>query len=164
MTFNAALTLVHASILSRFDHCSSLYPGLPRLQIGLLERVHAGGTALAPFPIESSSGFPTLLGDAFWAWRLPPICLGEICDPVPSHGGRCLRTVVHGDLVVPFAPTTSIQLLGLYNAGISLWSARRHGMRSHGDAPPHHDYFLSILSVSQNFSLPPGLGWERLWL
>ena len=39
LTFNAALTLIHAFVISRLDYCSALYVGLPVTRVGCLDRV-----------------------------------------------------------------------------------------------------------------------------
>ena len=39
LTPTAASTLVHAFVVSRLDHCSALYDGLPAVRIGCIERV-----------------------------------------------------------------------------------------------------------------------------
>ena len=40
MTFNAAVSLVHAFVFSHLDYCSSIFAGLPGVRMEKLRRVH----------------------------------------------------------------------------------------------------------------------------
>src|SRR6218665_2123966 len=40
LTFNAAVSLVHAFVFSRLDYCSSIFVGLPGVRMEKLRRVH----------------------------------------------------------------------------------------------------------------------------
>jgi hypothetical protein len=51
LTPSAAATLVHAFVTSRLDYCSSIYAGLPQVQIGRLERVlHVAARLIGGIP------------------------------------------------------------------------------------------------------------------
>src|SRR6218665_578563 len=46
LTFNAAVSLVHAFVFSRLDYCSSIFVGLPGVRMEKLRRVHRAAARL----------------------------------------------------------------------------------------------------------------------
>lgn len=113
-------------------------------------RFYTGSLSPNTFPL----GFPPWSADASWVWRL----YWELCCSVSSHSGRSLRYTTHEDLAVPFGRTATMQCRHFP------WLAERHGTDFPWRCASSPGYLLSVLSVAQDCSLPPGLGREHLWV
>ena len=141
LTFKAAVSLVHAFVLSRLDYCASIYAGLPRVRIERLERVHRAAARLIggfgktdrisqymrevlhwlPFPQRISYRIASLVWRCLSGWA--PSYLRELCRPLSScTDRRALRSSVHGDLAVPFARSATMQSRSFSVVGPTTWN------------------------------------------
>src|SRR6218665_139596 len=141
LTFNAAVSLVHAFVFSRLDYFSSIFVGLPGVRMEKLRRVHRAAARLIggfrkfdhishymrdvlhwlPFPQRISYRIASLVWRGFFG--LGPSYLREFCRPLSSCSGRCtLRSSAHGNLVVPFARSATMQTRSFSVVGPKTWN------------------------------------------
>ena len=141
LSYKAAVSLVHAFVLSRLDYCSSVFVGLPRVRIESLERVHRAAARLIggfakkdhisqymrevlhwlPFPHRIAFRIASLVWRCLSGWAPSYLC--ELCRPISSSTGRrALRSSIHGDLLVPFARTATMQSRSFSVVGPSTWN------------------------------------------
>jgi len=138
LSTGAAATLVHSFVTNRLDCCLCLYSALcgtpywPNTKVRPRNRLHVGGSALAPCPIASSCPTAHRVGlyrVASLVWRcqlgIAPIHLIDLCRSVSGiASGRSLSSARRGSsqsrLLVP--PSCKFALFALI--------ARRCGMAS----------------------------------
>src|SRR6218665_940149 len=126
LSFNSAVSLVHAFVFSRLDYC--IFAGLQGVRMEKLRRVHRAAARLScgfrkfdhishymrdvlhwlPFPQCISYRIASLVWRCLSGWA--PSCLRELFRPLSSCEGRhTLRSSAHGNLVVPFARSATMQ-------------------------------------------------------
>ena len=138
---NAALTVVHAFVCSRIDYCSTIYAGLPLGRIAQVERVlraaarlvggfskfdhisHYMRDVLHWLPVSQRIQFRI----SVWVWRCQlgsaPAYLREFCRPTSGLATRRnLRSASRGELAVPFARTSKMQLRAFSVVGPTIWN------------------------------------------
>src|SRR6218665_3613601 len=109
---SAASTLVHAFVVSRLDHCSTLYHGLPDCRIGSLNRVLRTVARLV--------GRIPKFGKV--TEYIPPPYLREFCCFTTQVQNRCcLRSDAQAELIVPRSRTATRQRLTFSVAGPATW-------------------------------------------
>ena len=141
LTFNALVSFVHAFVFSCIDYCS--YTSLVSRGFGWRSRggstglwcdILTGLRSLTTYPnicrmyctgFHSHSAFHTGLLPWFWrclsGWALS--YLHELCRPLTSCAGRhALRASVHGNLVVPFTRSATMQTLSFSVVGPTTWN------------------------------------------
>src|SRR6218665_1433100 len=115
LTFNAAVSLVHALVLSRLDYCSSIFTGLPGVWMEKLRQVHRAAARLIGrfrkvdhisqymqdvlrwllFPQRISYRITSLVWRCLSGWAPSYLC--DRCRPLSSCAGRrTLRSSAHG--------------------------------------------------------------------
>src|SRR6218665_733847 len=150
LTFNAAVSLVHAFVFSRLDYCSSIFVGLPGVRMEKLRRVHRAAARLIggfrkfghishymrdvlhwlPFPQRISYMIASLVWRCFSGWA--PSYLRELCLPLSSCSGRrALRSSAHGNLVVPFGRSATMQTCSFSVVGPKTWNGLPVHLRHH---------------------------------
>src|SRR6218665_556133 len=128
LTFNAAVSLVHAFVFSHLDYCSSIFVGLPGVRMEKLRWVHRAAARLIggfrkfdhishymrnvlhwlPFPQCIFYRIASLVWRCLSGWA--PSYLRELCRPLSSCSGRrALQSSAHGNLVVLFARSLTMQ-------------------------------------------------------
>src|SRR6218665_2140304 len=140
LTFNAAVSLVHAFVFSRLDYCSSIFVGLPGVRMEKLRRVHRAAARLIggfrkfdrispymrdvlhwlPFPQRIFYRIASLVWRCLSGWA--PSFLRELCRPLSCAGRRTLRSSAHGNLVVPFARSAAMQTRSFSVVGPKTWN------------------------------------------
>src|SRR6218665_2092445 len=173
LTFNAAVSLVRAFVFSRLDYCSSIFVGLPGVRMEKLRRVHRAAARLIggirkfdhishymrdvlhwlPFPQRISYRIASLVWRYLSGWA--PSYLRELCRPLSSCSGRrALRSSAHGNLVVPFARSATMQTRSFSVVGPKTWN----GLPSSRSKAPSKRCLFSIPPHSKDCSFPLGLG------
>ena len=137
---NAALAVVHAFVCRRIDYCSAIYAGLPLGHIAQVERVLRAATRLGGFakfdhishymrdvlhwlPVSQRIQFRI----SVWVWQCQlgnaPAYLREFCCPTSGLAARRnLRSASRGELAVPFARTSKMQLRAFSVVGPTIWN------------------------------------------
>src|SRR6218665_2721046 len=109
-----------------------------------------------PFPQRTSYRIASLVWRGLSGWA--PSYLRELCRPLSSCAGRRkLWPSAHGNLVVPFARSATMQTRSFFCG----WSKNLEWTSSRSKAPSKRCLF-SIPPPSLDCSFPLGLGRERL--
>src|SRR6218665_1921918 len=149
LSASSTVTLVHAFIVNRLDHCSSLYSGLPQVRLQPLDGVLRTAARMI-------GGVPTfghisefMRDTLYWlpvrqrihyrlstiVWRcvlgIAPTYLLELFILTSSCTGRkSLRSASRGDFVVPHARTAIKQHKAFSIVGPSVWNSLPPEIRS----------------------------------
>src|SRR6218665_970005 len=128
-----------AFVFSRLDYCSSIFAGLLGVRMEKLRRVHCAAAQLIggfmkfdhisvymgvvfywpPFPQRISYRIASLVWRCLSGWA--PSYL--LCRPLSSCAGRrTLRSSVHGNLLVPFARSATMQTRSFSVVGPTTWN------------------------------------------
>src|SRR6218665_3442950 len=158
LTFNAVVSLVHAFVFSRLDYCNSIFIDLPGVLMEKLRRVHRAAAGLIvgfrkfdrishymwevldwlPFPQRISYRIASLVWRCLSGWAPSYMYLRELCRPLSSCAGRrTLRSSAHGNLVVPFARSATMQTCSFSVVGPKTWNGLPADLR-HTCSQFHH--------------------------
>jgi len=175
LTFNAAVSLVHAFVFCRLDYCSSVFAGLLEVWMEKPRRVHRAAARLIggfkkfdhisqymrdvlhwlPFPQPISYRIASLVWRCLSGWA--PSYLRELCRPLSSCAGhRTLQSSVQGNLVVPFACSATTQTRSFLVVGPTTWYELPVDLRHLPNGACSQ--FIHLLKTT----FPLGLGRERL--
>ena len=165
LSHNATVTLVHAFVTSRIDHCSSVLVGLPLGLIERLDRVLRSAARLighipkyAPVSaymrdvlhwLPASQRISYRIAALVWRCLLgsAPSYLSDLCQPVSGIlARRSLRSSAAGELLVPRSRTSLRQHRAFSTVGPTIWNGLPLALR----LAPRLNFFVFYKSLKSH--------------